>query len=367
MSGLMKIAKQAANKVTYKVNELTYDPKAEADALQQKAAVPQSNATINDKNFNAFKGQWGTRATVSGMIDPKYFGTYQSILNIPAPAANANQETYDAAVNALAMAIKAWYVGAKYKGNLNELSFTIDSTKPKYTPPSSSSSSSGIKAAVIPVKPPTATDQFLKGFLGTLMTTLLALFAVFICLLSGSLAANDAIGRSPLMRFIVFIYSAIPFYTPFVLIYYVYRYFKGTYPMFYNFMPLTTSTSSNWILSTLLWPFYYIEDANSQFQKAEYDRIGSLFVWMHGPKTAERAAAAEAEAENLAAIKRATAGMPNGRMNNENNIIGPSANGRMNNENNIIKPSALGGALNMVANAINNSQAPPKLLVTPTQ
>ena len=88
---------------------------------------------------------------------------------------------------------------------------------------------------------------------------------------------------------------------------------------------------------------------------------------MHGPKTAEAAAAAEAEAENLAAIKRATAGMPNGRMNNENNIIGPSANGRMNNENNIIKPSALGGALNMVANAINNSQAPPKLLVTPTQ
>lgn len=353
MSFIKNIFNQATNKLTYKVNELTYDPKAEAEALQRKAAPPQGSTATNETNFNAYKANWGARATASGMIDPKFFKTYESILAIPAPPADANQETFDSAVNSLAASIKAWYVGAKYKGNLNELSFTIDATKPKYIPPS------GVKAAVKPSKPPTATEQFMKGFIGTLTGTLFALFLVFICLLAGSLAANDAIGRSPFMRFIAFVYAAIPFYTPVVLIYYIYRYFKGTYPMYYNFMPLTTYTSANWLVSTLLWPFYYIEDANSQFQKAEYDRLGGLLVWMKEPKTAESAEAAANEAEQLAAIKRAGLDEKsmenqlmknglmnnNGRMNNENSMP-PNNNGRMNNEK----------ALNMVANAINSVQ-----------
>jgi hypothetical protein len=358
MSFIKNVFNQATNKLTYKVNELTYDPNAEAAALQRKAAVQPGSTATNESNFNAYKAQWGARATASGMIDPKYFKTYESILAIPAPPADANRETFDSATTSLAGAIKAWYVGAKYKGNLNELSFTIDATKPKYIPPP------GVNVAVKPVKPPTATQQFMKGFLGTLMSTIAALFLVFICLLAGSLAANDAIGRSPFMRFIAFVYSAIPFYTPFVLIYYVYRYFKGTYPMFYNFMPLTTYTSTNWLVGTLLWPFYYIEDANAQFQKAEYDRLGGLLVWMREPKTAESAAAASAEAERLSSIKRAgldpaTEKAMLGRVNSENQI--PNNNGRMNNENQITNNNGRMNnelALNMVAKAINSEPKP---------
>lgn len=368
MSFIKNVFNQATNKLTYKVNELTYDPKAEAEALQRKAVPPSSASATNETNFNTYKAQWGAQATTSNMIDPKFFKTYESILAIPAPAANANQETFDAATASLALAIKTWYVGAKYKGNLSELSFTIDATKPKFISPSSSTS--GV-ATVKPTKPPTATQQFTKGFLRTLGITLLILFALFICLLAGSLAANDAISRSPFMRAIMFVYSAIPFYTPFVLIYYVYRYFKGTYPMFYNFMPLTTYTTTNWIFSTLLWPFYYIEDENARFQKEEYDRLGGLLVWMSEPKTAEAANAAANELERLNAIKRAglkvnnsnmsAAPLNNGRMNNEN--AAPLNNGRMNNENISPVPSPESYALNIVSNAIN---AGPKQSLQPT-
>ena len=343
--GLGDIIKQATNKLTYKISEATYDPKAETAALQAKAVTPVKVGSVNQDAFNAYKGQWGARATTSGMINPVFFKTYESILAIQPPPENADQATYDAAVNTLAQTIKAWYVGAKYRGNLNELAFTIDSTKPKYTPPS------GVKAAAVkPVKPVSATDQFMKGFLNTLGITLLIVMLIFLCLLAGSLAANDAISRSSPLRVVSFIYAAIPFYTPFALIYYLYRYFKGTYPKYYNFLPVTTYKSTNKFVGILLWAFTYIEDANAISKKNEYDELGRKLVWQREPETAEKEeAAAEANAE-IAAMKRAgiteNLGQNNGRMNNEvvaTAISEQNNNGRMNNE----------IALNLVAKSLS--------------
>jgi len=365
--GIVDIAKQATNKITYKIKEVTYDPKAEAAALTDAAASPlvTKSSNVNQDSFNAYKGQWGAKAVTSGLIEPTYFKTYESILAIPPPPADANQQTFDAAVNSLAQTIKNWYVGAKYKGNLNELAYTIDYTKPKYVAPA------GVKASVKPLVPKSATQQFVTSFTATLGSTLLILFLGFLFLLAGSLAANDAIGRSPGIRIVSFMYAAIPFFSPFVLIYYIYRYFKGNYPVFYNLLPVTTYTSANWFIGALLWPFYYIEDANSKFQHDEFDRIGRTFVWLTEPRTKE----ADEAADEVAAIKRAglnetqmkealgAAGLNNGRMNNEvPTAVQPNNNGRMNNEvpTAVQKPERMNSnvALNIVANAINNQPKP---------
>ncbi len=130
-----------------------------------------------------------------------------------------------------------------------------------------------------PPKPkPTPTDQFITGFTTTFNTFILPVLIVFLCSLAGSIAANDAIGRSPGIRLVYFIYGTIPIFSPLVLIYYIFRYFMKTYPVWYNFLPLTTWQPESSILKTLLTPFVYTEDANTQYMFQQFDKAAKKWV-----------------------------------------------------------------------------------------
>jgi hypothetical protein len=89
----------------------------------------------NIKSFTDFKQLWGTRAVQSGLIAPRFFPTYQSILDIPPPVENVKKEPFELLVASTAQMIKVWYVNARYGGNLAQLSQAIDSSKPQWTPP----------------------------------------------------------------------------------------------------------------------------------------------------------------------------------------------------------------------------------------
>lgn len=85
-----------------------------------------------------------------------------------------------------------------------------------------------------------------------------SLFIVMLALVSGMLTANDAIGRDTQYRILYFIYGAIGF--PFMLIYYLYRWFFGTAPHIYRLLPLYTEQADTSIGRFFLFPFTYTED-----------------------------------------------------------------------------------------------------------
>ncbi len=84
----------------------------------------------NSQQLAKFRETWGRNAVASGQISPAYFDTYKSILSIPLLPDNVSKEEYDEYVNRLAYMIKAWYVAARYAGNLAELALAIDRDKP---------------------------------------------------------------------------------------------------------------------------------------------------------------------------------------------------------------------------------------------
>ncbi len=131
-----------------------------------------------------------------------------------------------------------------------------------------------------PKQKPTPTDQFIAGFSTTFNTFILPVIIVFLCSLAGSIAANDAIGRSPGIRLVYFIYGTIPIFSPLVLIYYIFRYFMKTYPVWYNFLPLTTWHPDNSFLSAILKPFIFDEDANTKYMFQQFDK--SAVKWVNG-------------------------------------------------------------------------------------
>ncbi len=135
-----------------------------------------------------------------------------------------------------------------------------------------------------PKQKPTPTDQFITGFSTTFNTFILPVIIVFLCSLAGSIAANDAIGRSPGIRLVYFIYGTIPIFSPLVLIYYIFRYFMKTYPVWYNFLPLTTWHPDNSFLSAILKPFIFDEDANTKYMFQQFDK--SAVKWINGDVSA---------------------------------------------------------------------------------
>lgn len=90
-----------------------------------------STDAANRKALEEYKAEWGRRAVASGMINPAFYPTYQSILTKSIPTIT-DKATFDKAANDLAQAIKVWYVNAKYRGNLGQLATEIDAKKPKY-------------------------------------------------------------------------------------------------------------------------------------------------------------------------------------------------------------------------------------------
>ena len=124
----------------------------------------------------------------------------------------------------------------------------------------------------------TPLDQFITGFTTTFTTLIIPAILIFGCTFAGSLAANDAIGRSPGIRLVYFIYGSIPIFSPLVFLYYIYRYFINTYPVWYNFLPLTTWQPENSFLQAIVKPFTYTEDANTKYMFQQFNK--SALKWI---------------------------------------------------------------------------------------
>ena len=86
---------------------------------------------------------------------------------------------------------------------------------------------------------------------------------VFLCLVSGSLAANSAIGRARPYRVLYFIYGAMPFYAPLVILYTIYRRIREGPLPYYAPLPLSIEPATTRLGKLLWFPFYWIPDNNA--------------------------------------------------------------------------------------------------------
>lgn len=107
-----------------------------------------------------------------------------------------------------------------------------------------------------------------------------SLFVVMLILVSGMLTANDAIGRDPQYRIFYFIYGGLGF--PFMLLYYLYRWFSGTAPHIYRLLPLYSKPADTSLMRFLLFPFTYVEDksaidAKTKFMTAAANLVGKEY------------------------------------------------------------------------------------------
>jgi hypothetical protein len=92
---------------------------------------------------------------------------------------------------------------------------------------------------------------------------------IFLCLVSGSLAANNAIGRARPYRVLYFLYGAIPFYAPLVILYTIYRRIREGPLPYYAPLPLSIEPATTRLGKILWFPFYWIPDNNAV---QEYDK-----------------------------------------------------------------------------------------------
>jgi hypothetical protein len=90
-----------------------------------------------------------------------------------------------------------------------------------------------------------------------------SLLLIAFCIMCGSFAANMAIGRPPMYRVLYFIYGAIPFFAPFVLIYTIYKRIKEGRISVYTILPTSIEPATT-RLGKILWhPFYWIPDQHA--------------------------------------------------------------------------------------------------------
>jgi hypothetical protein len=121
-------------------------------------------------------------------------------------------------------------------------------------------------------------------FMGTVQTTattiITSLFYIMFCLVMGMLAANDAIGREPAYRILYFLYGCI--FAPFLLFYYVYRWYKGTAPKIYTLLPYTQTKAETSLGRFFKFPFTYQEDKVARdlmvdFLRQSAEAVGKKF------------------------------------------------------------------------------------------
>ena len=120
------------------------------------------------------------------------------------------------------------------------------------------------------------------------------LFYTMICLVAGTLAANDAIGRDVQYRILYFIYGFI--FGPVVILYYLYRWFNKDAPFIYRMLPIFTTETDSQLGRMFLYPFTYKEDkratdAYAEFMKESADLVGGS---VNAKQAAEAAAAVSA-------------------------------------------------------------------------
>jgi hypothetical protein len=95
---------------------------------------------------------------------------------------------------------------------------------------------------------------------------------IFICLVSGSLAANNAIGRARAYRVLYFLYGAIPIYAPIVILYTIYRRIKEGPLPYYAPLPLSITPATTRLGKILWFPFYWIPDSYAVDQYDKYQQ-----------------------------------------------------------------------------------------------
>jgi len=96
--------------------------------------------------------------------------------------------------------------------------------------------------------------------ISTSVKVFMTLLIITLCLLSGSFAANFAIGRVPAYRVLYFLYGCVPIFVPFVLLYTIYKRVKDGRIPIYAMLPISIEPSTT-RLGRLLWsPFYWIPD-----------------------------------------------------------------------------------------------------------
>lgn len=98
----------------------------------------------------------------------------------------------------------------------------------------------------------------------TALQTFFGFLLITLCILGGSLAANQAIGRSRPYRILYFIYGALPMFMPIVLLYCIFSRLRyGPIP-YYAILPLTIEPATTRLGRILNFPFYWIPDDTSR-------------------------------------------------------------------------------------------------------
>ncbi len=106
-------------------------------------------------------------------------------------------------------------------------------------------------------------EDGLNAMKRTILITVGSLFLIALCIYSGSLAANAAIGRAPAYRILYFCYGFLPIFMPFVLLYTIFRrIYTGPLP-YYGILPLTILPGETRLGKLLKFPFYWVPDAAS--------------------------------------------------------------------------------------------------------
>jgi hypothetical protein len=116
--------------------------------------------------------------------------------------------------------------------------------------------------------------------IGTTALNIVSNYLVIILqILAGCLAANMAIGRMPIYRLLYFIYGIIPFFTPIVLLYTLYRRIRyGPVPI-YAILPVSLEPATTRLGRYLWYPFYWIPDQESMNAYGEFQNtLRSMLV-----------------------------------------------------------------------------------------
>lgn len=113
-----------------------------------------------------------------------------------------------------------------------------------------------------------------------------SLFYLALCLVAGSLAANDAIGRDRMYRVFYFIFAFL--LAPFVLVYYLFRWFKGTSPYLYKMLPLVTTPPETSLGQFFMYPFVYNPDGREKKETESFLNSLAETVGKQGPEGNEK-------------------------------------------------------------------------------
>lgn len=99
--------------------------------------------------------------------------------------------------------------------------------------------------------------------LATATQVFFGLLVTVLCIISGSLSANLAIGRIPSYRILYFIYGLLPFFAPLVYIYAIYIRIKEGRISVYSILPLSIEPATTRLGKILWYPFYWIPDQHA--------------------------------------------------------------------------------------------------------